>query len=161
MDPAQREGYHPCFGRTKVKFSSAVPVRFGINNRIKYFRAMQSGRAPIKVSFFLSCIFMMLTLAWLTVSLPVVYASQQTTALNKADKEIPSGGKEKDADNPFANTTEEKTPNNINSISEEYLHDTHASEYYPAGPAIEYKVEHVPVYIAFHGELISPPPDVC
>lgn len=122
---------------------------------------MRSSHKPTK-AFLCSCIFMVLTLAWLTVSLPVVYAAQQGTALSATTNAgMPADSNEDDSDNPFANTTEEKTPNSINSISEEYLHDTHSAEYYPADPSIEYKVEHVPVYIAFHGELISPPPDVC
>lgn len=61
--------------------------------------------------------------------------------------------------NPLTNTTEEKTPNNVN-LSEEYLHDAHAAVQFTAVPSTDYKLEHVPIYIAFHGELISPPPDV-
>lgn len=68
---------------------------------------------------------------------------------------------EKDTDNPFSGTTEEKSSSNSNSIVEEYLHDTHSSEHYIAVPSREYKVEHASIYIAFHGELISPPPDAC
>lgn len=127
---------------------------------------MKLNAKPSK-AFLMSCIFMVLTLAWLTVSLPFVYAAQQKTGSGAtAGTGLPWGSDEDDADNPdnpdnpFANTTEEKTPTSL-TISEEYLHDTHSADYYSAGPATEYKVEHVALYISFHGELISPPPDAC
>jgi hypothetical protein len=105
-------------------------------------------------------IFLMLTLAWLTISLPFVYPPQQQVEVNNtADAANNTGDKEGSTSNPFSNTTEEKTSGSV-SIAEEYLHDTHSSEDYIAVPSIEYKVEHVATYIAFHGELISPPPDL-
>ena len=70
-------------------------------------------------------------------------------------------GNEEDSDNPFANSTEEKASSNISTASEEYLHETHSAEQYLFALIKEYKVEHHSIYIAFYGELISPPPDVC
>lgn len=110
----------------------------------------------------LSSIFMMLTLAWLTVSLPFVNGAQQTASQMEATAAgLPADSNDDDNDNPFANTTEEKTSNSSISLSEEYLHDSHSAEQYFAVPSIEYKVVHASTYIAFHGELISPPPDAC
>jgi hypothetical protein len=103
---------------------------------------------------------MMLTLAWLTVSLPFVNGAQQSSKQTSSSTTMPIDT-EDDDNNPFANTTEEKTSGSLNSIAEEYLHDAHHSfDLYVTAPSVEYKVENVSTYIAFHGELISPPPDV-
>jgi hypothetical protein len=118
---------------------------------------MKCSQKQIKTSIYLSSIFMMLTLAWLTVSLPFVNAAQQATE-QQTSTDMQDAAE--DDDNPFANTSEEKTPNNFNSISEEYLHDSHSFDQYVTVPSVEYRLEHVPIYIAFHGELISPPPDL-
>ena len=122
---------------------------------------MKSGQKTINIYFFISCIFMMLTLTWLTVSLPFVNAAQQTIDLNKSADTSTANNDEEGNNGLPNNTTEEKTSGSANSIAEEYLHDTHSSEQYLTVPSIEYKVEHVSTYIAFHGELISPPPDAC
>lgn len=107
---------------------------------------------------YVSSVFMVLMLAWLTVSLPFVYAAQEamdakclaTTGCHSEDKN----------DNPFANTTEEKTSSST-QLSEEYLHDSHATEHFLTELSSDYKIEHVSTYIAFYGELLSPPPDHC
>jgi cytoskeletal protein RodZ len=121
---------------------------------------MKSCKKQNKLISYVSSIFMMLALAWLTVSLPFVYEAQQVREDYKSAAKQDLAGTEEDS-NPFSNTTEEKTPNNnnVNTPSEEYLHDHHSSETYIAVPSTEYKVEHASTYIAFHGELISPPPD--
>jgi hypothetical protein len=94
--------------------------------------------------------------------LPFVNASQQqATEQGASASDNPLNAEEDDNNNnPFGNTTEEKTSSNFNSLSEEYLHDAHAFDNYVIVPSIEYKLEHVSTYIAFHGELISPPPDL-
>jgi hypothetical protein len=120
---------------------------------------MNSRKRPNKVSSYISSIFMMLALAWLTVSLPIVYGAQQADTYKTAENQSSQDKQEDDGTNPFANTTEEKTPNSVNTPSEEYLHDAHDGIYYIAVPSTEYKPENVSTYIAFHGELISPPPD--
>ena len=103
----------------------------------------------------------MLTLACLTVSLPFVYSAKQLIEQNiAADANLPFDENEDETDNPFTNTTEEKTSNNISLASEEYIHDTHSVEQYLVVLSTEYKIEHVSTYIAFYGELICPPPDV-
>src|SRR5688572_8800640 len=116
----------------------------------------------VKLKSYASCIFMMLALLWLTVSLPVVNAAQQKAQTSSLQQQLPTENTEDDtSNNPFGNTTEEKTSNNTTTLSEEYLHDNHSSEDYITVPSTEYKVEHASIYIAFHGELISPPPDAC
>jgi hypothetical protein len=136
--------------------------RFGIKDLMKYFRQLMKSSNKAKLSNWLSSIFMMLALAWLTVCLPVVYGAQQDKDNYAAAENLPTEEAPEDdsTNNPFANTTEEKTPNSVNIPSEEYLHDSHAADNYIAVPSTEYKLEHVPIYLAFHGELISPPPDV-
>jgi len=101
---------------------------------------------------------MMLALAWLTVSFPVVYSAQQMAQEQKAKETGSSQGDENG--NPFANTTEEKTSSNSNSLSEEYLHDAHSADYYVPVLSIKYHIEHHPTYIAFYGDLETPPPDI-
>lgn len=105
----------------------------------------------------MSCVFMMLALAWLTVSLPIVYSAQQT-AQEKKVKE--SQAQEEEAGNPLTNTTEEKTPGNSNSFSEEYLHDPNHTEHFITEISFQYHIEYHPTYIAFYGDLETPPPDV-
>lgn len=105
-------------------------------------------------------IFLMLMLAWLTVSIPFVYAAQDAyhakmLASGKADATADDNN-----DNPFANTTEEKSSEtSTTNFSEEYLHDAHSEDHYLTELGIEYKIEHTATYIAFYGELLSPPPD--
>jgi cytoskeletal protein RodZ len=122
---------------------------------------MKARKKQNKLPVYISSVFMMLALAWLTISLPFVYSAQQVTETRQTTKSAsPDTAATEEDSNPFANTTEEKTPNSVNTPSEEYLHDSHASENYITVPSTEYKVEHVSTYIAFHGELISPPPDI-
>jgi hypothetical protein len=117
---------------------------------------MRAQRKNKNTTRFLSCIFMMLALAWLTVSFPVVYSAQQMAQ----EQKVNGPGDEDKSGNPFANTTEEKTSSNSSSFSEEYLHDTHSADYHVPVSSIKYHIEHHPTYIAFYGDLESPPPDI-
>ena len=110
-----------------------------------------------------SAIFMILALLWLTMSLPFVYGAQQEN--NKHDKVSTSSssgiaGNEEESANPFGNNTEEKCPNSTNSLSEEYLHDHHADSHFFSIALQYHKCENAGTYIAFHGELLVPPPNV-
>jgi hypothetical protein len=109
-----------------------------------------------------SAVFMILALLWLTVSAPFAFASQQELAKqNKIAKaSAPLTGNEEDAANPFGNNTEEKAPGSSNSLSEEYLHDHHIADHYFSIVLRYHKGENTDTYIAFHGELLVPPPDV-
>jgi hypothetical protein len=96
---------------------------------------------------------MVLSLLWLTISLPFVYEAQSATVSAEqqelADEECSSA---------FANTTEEKTHNNTNTLSE-YLHDL-PSYYGNDSVAVIYEKCHpADLYFAFHPELLSPPPE--
>ena len=119
---------------------------------------MQSGQKTT-FSIMFTSIFLMLTLAFLTVSLPFVYKAKQIAEMEASSASINIGEAEEECDNPFANTTEEKPTSNISSASEEYLHDSHSEEQYLAALSKEYLVLDVSIYNAFIGELISPPPD--
>ncbi len=110
-----------------------------------------------------STIFMMLALAWLTVSLPFVFACQQQIVKQQhTEKDFsPLTGNEEESANPFGNgnSTEEKAPGN-SSFSEEYLHDHHKEDAFLASARQYRSCEDARNYIAFHGELLVPPPNV-
>lgn len=108
-----------------------------------------------------SAILMTLALFWLTVSTPYVFKYQQEMAKlgNVANVENTLPANEEEPPNPFGNSTEEKAPNGANSFSEEYLHDNHRSEYLFAITSQYHKGENAGTYIAFHGELLVPPPN--
>jgi hypothetical protein len=105
--------------------------------------------------------FMAMTLLWLTVSTPFVYAAQQQQQTNAksnlADQEFP--GSDDSSCNPFGNTTEEKAPGGISTFSEEYLH--HNNEVFHIAELFlsHCRTHAVPEYTAFHGELLCPPPN--
>jgi len=108
-----------------------------------------------------SALLMMLALVWLTVSLPFTYASQQDLAskdgIEKNQTTYPTT--EEESSNPFSGT-EEKAPNSGSSqVSEEYLHDHHKSEYFFSIISTFHKLENAGTYVAFHGELLVPPPN--
>jgi hypothetical protein len=115
---------------------------------------MKENRKKYNLFKFSSAIFMMMALLWLTVSIPFVYASQQKTA--EHSKQANAGNEEES--NPFSNTTEEKTPSNA-SVSEEYLHDHPSSDCFFLTISQAYNCEDDGTYIAFHGELLVPPPN--
>ena len=122
---------------------------------------MKKANRPIK--HILSSVVMILALIWLTISLPYTYAAQQKLAkgkisLTKESKGVPCDEDNTDENSPFANTTEEKVPTNVN-LTEEYLH--HQDEPLPfSTDKLSHSHHHsYDVYVAFYGELLSPPPD--
>lgn len=104
---------------------------------------------------------MVLALLWLTVSTPFVFNSQQHFAKQSkmADVDSPLSGSEEEAGNPLSNTNEEKNPNST-SFSEEYLHDHHQDGHFLLSYLQFHKCMDADTYIAFHGELLVPPPNV-
>lgn len=103
---------------------------------------------------------MILALLWLTVCLPIVNDARQQFARQWAT-EVPLDNNEVEnceESNPLSNSVEEKASGN-SSILEEYLH--HALEgFAPADPQLSHIDPHsYDTYIAFHGELLSPPPE--
>jgi hypothetical protein len=100
---------------------------------------------------------MICLLGWLTVSTPFVYsAAKAASVATQGNGNNPADQKE----DPFSNTTEEKTENSIASLSEEFIHDHAFTELkqirtkYGKGSCKDEKM-----YIAFHGELLCPPPN--
>lgn len=82
-------------------------------------------------------------------------------ALHKDCKENCTQQQEEADCNPFANTTEEKTESSTSlSFSEEYLHEHHEQLTNLDDILKHAKCGHSALYIAFHGELLSPPPEV-
>ncbi len=109
----------------------------------------------------LAAIGMILALLWLTISAPFVLAAQQELAdyqCSADNSAIPAGTGEEENSSPFGNATEEKAPSS-STFSEEYLHDHHTDEH-SFSIALQYnKHGDAGTYIAFHGELLVPPPN--
>jgi hypothetical protein len=93
-------------------------------------------------------------LAWLTISLPYVYEANRLAAETQTEEKAAA------AQNPLANTNEENN-NPLFSASEEFLHDAHHElDGYVVLINSVFFHKNESAYIAFHGELISPPPDL-
>lgn len=104
---------------------------------------------------------MIVALCWLTISAPFVFENQQKIAKQNCEApadNIPLAGTEEEA-NPFSGATEEKAPKTLSSVSEEYLHDGHRSEYFFSLASQFHKCEDAGTYVAYHGELLVPPPN--
>jgi hypothetical protein len=106
----------------------------------------------------LASVFMIVTLLWLTVSTPFINTAQQQKVIVKSAPVDQSPADSDDSSNPFGNTTEEKNPVS-SSFSEEFLHEHHAITHWPVEKLSHDKCTHPALYIAFHGELLSPPPE--
>ncbi len=106
-----------------------------------------------------SSIFLMLTLAWLTISAPFVAASQQQ--LTKQQKilsaDCPVDAAEDETTDSGNNTIEEKVP--CTAFAEEFLHEYHNTHYLSSETSRYHKLENADSYVAFHGELLVPPPN--
>lgn len=107
-----------------------------------------------------SAIFLILALAWLTVSVAFLPTSQSLSKKDKIEnsKALSDTNNEEESSNNNNNTTEEKVPSS-NSLSEEYLHDHHQTHYFYTVISTFHKLENADTYTAFHGELLVPPPN--
>ena len=127
-----------------------------------YFALLLMKKVSKPYSFFhrVSAILMIVALSWLTVSAPFVYEQQQKMAKENSAgfANLPIPGTEEEA-NPFNGSTEEKAPKSLNTFSEEYLHDHHCSEYLFSIASMFHKCEDAGTYVAYHGELLVPPPN--
>lgn len=112
-----------------------------------------------------TAVFLMLTLLWLTVSTPFVAIARQELA--KQQKNLAASHTAKatncedcnDKDGGSSNNNiEEKVPGSTN-LSEEFLHDHHITHHFFTVVSLYHKLESVDSYIAFHGELLVPPPN--
>ena len=123
---------------------------------------MKKSRKTYNVFQLCSAVFIILALMWLTVSTPFVLASQQEQAKqHKTEKTTSSlvNSNEEETNNPLGNSTEEETPNST-SLSEEYLHTFHIISHFYTEVSQYHKIENSDTYIAFHGELLVPPPNM-
>lgn len=107
----------------------------------------------ISVRHLFSAVAMLLLLGWLTVSTPFVAAAkEQAKTVHCKNKST--------QDNPFAGTTEEKTPSS-NTFAEEYIHHSEWDcSSLPFQISIAYIHAHESLYKAYHGEPPCPPPNV-
>lgn len=127
-----------------------------------YFRNlyMKKRNKAYRVSQKVSAIFMILTLLWLTISTPFVFSFQQELAKHgKISCNQTADNCSDDESNPLGSNTEEKVPSSNNSFSEEYLHDQYITHYFITADSEYHKCENASIYIAFHGELLVPPPN--
>lgn len=104
----------------------------------------------------------MLTLFWLTVSTPFVIAAQQEIAKqekSKATVTSSTGCEDENTEDSGNSNVEEKVPGATN-LTEEFLHEHHSTQYFFTVISLYHKLENAGTYIAFHGELLVPPPNV-
>ncbi len=129
---------------------------------MKYFAALLMKQNKKRYSIFqmASSIFMMVTMLWLTISIPFVTASQQEIARQNLHEDVrsPLSANEEEAGNPLTNT-DEKAPGTNNSLSEEYLHEYAVADHFFSMVAVCYALENADTYTAYHGELLVPPPN--
>lgn len=92
---------------------------------------------------------MILMLLWLTVSAPFVNASRQEKA--KQEKKMNTAS-------PLAGAEEEKAPSSPTTANE-YLHENEELQHPAVHITSAYKSHQPDLYLAFHGELVSPPPE--
>ena len=123
---------------------------------------MKKTRKIFSVSQLGSAVIMILALMWLTVSTPFVLASQQEIAKkHKMEKtSTPLTTSEEETTKAPGSNTEEKTPGSSTSVSEEFLHDNHKADYYISLSMQYHKLDNAGTYIAYHGELLVPPPNL-
>jgi hypothetical protein len=106
----------------------------------------------------IAAVLMVITLLWLTISTPFIYANDQQqdayAQANNTNDEQPESD-----DIPLGNTTEEKAGTSANTLSE-YLH--YIDELSDlAVSSQQHNCSHdVAVYVAFHGEMLCPPPNL-
>jgi hypothetical protein len=98
-------------------------------------------------------------LLWFTMSTPVIYDFQlKEKAVDIALSEPGESDEENDFSHyPINNNPEEKTESNQTSSSE-YLHDPQEMESQSDQFLTQKKSRSDAEYIAYHGELLSPPP---
>lgn len=107
----------------------------------------------------ISSLLMILTLLWLTVSVSFMYTSQEETRQEKKAIVSFPGENEEESANPFGNNTDEKNPGS-SSFSEEFLHHPTDENAQCAVRISFVSGEHAQLYVAFHGELLVPPPNL-
>lgn len=105
---------------------------------------------------FVSSIVMLALLTWLTVCLPFVNESQKAA---KAQTAQTDNEPESDNSNPLSNTNEEKSESGTTLLSE-YLHEMPVLEPQFVLLSSSFKGHPSELYLAYHPDLIIPPPDL-
>ncbi len=117
---------------------------------------MKNKKKKYSLKTIVAAVVFVLSLLWLTVSIPFVYAAKQqleASATIPSDDELPGS----DNNGVFGNSSEEKAESG-NSLSE-YLHHIHDLSH-PVTSLHTHNCSHeFSVYVAFHGELLCPPPN--
>jgi hypothetical protein len=115
---------------------------------------MKNGKSFYNTKHIAYSIFAMLLLAWLTVCLPYVNESQNAAkaAVEKTEKKATA-----DNGNPLTNTNEEKSEGGPATLNE-YLHEAHAMDHHFTFVSTFYKCHPSGLYLAYHPDLIIPPP---
>ncbi len=105
-----------------------------------------------------AAVFLMATLAWLTVSTPYIISAQQKQSENSKHVSWSCSDTDDDCNDSSSNNVDEKAPSGPN-LSEEFLHEHHTG--HPQAVIIDYNHGHenCGIYIAYHGELHAPPPN--
>jgi hypothetical protein len=100
---------------------------------------------------------LILALVWLSVSTPYVYRFQQKT---KTEKQAITAENETDCEEGglLNNTNEEKAESGPNTL-QEFLHEPHHLEHPSIEQVNEYGHFEQKASVAYHPELISPPPE--
>ena len=120
-----------------------------------FARLMKSSKQSYTAKHIAASIFSMLLLAWLTVCLPYVNEKQQAV---KSSTEKTSENKA-NSGNPLNNTNEERSESGVSLLSE-YLHEAPVIEHHFTLVSTFYKCHPSDLYIAYHPDLIIPPPKV-
>ena len=123
---------------------------------------MKHSKKTYTTFHFFSSIFMTVLLLCLTLSLFFVKVEVQTMSHSNQVSLLVDFDENNDTELPgdnFPAKPEEKTESSVNTVSE-YLTE-HARLIFSLSTNKELnKCKHADLYVAFHGELISPPPEV-
>jgi len=104
---------------------------------------------------FVAVTLLQILLLWLTIGLPVI--SRNIQKLKPVSfKESPL--QTEDDQNPVSGGSEEKTAAAV-TLSEEFLHHQEVTEGLFFIPCLPFFLSGQDTYLAYHGELYSPPPD--
>jgi hypothetical protein len=103
----------------------------------------------------LASMLMLALLTWLTVCLPFVNQSQKAA---KVKTEQSSKEDKSNNGNPLSNTNEERSESGT-SLLQEYLHEVSHLEHHFITLTTFFKGHPSDIYIAYHPELVIPPPE--
>ena len=105
-----------------------------------------------------SALGLIIALLWLTVSAPFVFNTKQDPAKQQTTGQTsPSSGCEEESSNPLGSSEEKSSV--ANNLSEEYLHNQERTATSISGILAYHPPADDGTYIAYHGELLVPPPD--